>query len=96
MFAGQDDQSHEKAMEQLVEAEKSAASAQLLRELATFASLTFAQVVEILLQRYILRETNVKDICIELAAAGKIERTWGGGNRKPQDSDRIKVRMDSK
>jgi hypothetical protein len=96
MFAGQDDQLHEEAMEQLVEAEKSAASAQLLMELATCASLSFAKVVEILLQRYVLRETNVKDICIELAAAGKIERTWGGGNRKPQDSDRITARMDSK
>jgi len=39
-----------------------------------------------------LRETNVKDICVELAKAGRIDKTWGGGNRKPQDTDVIKLR----
>jgi hypothetical protein len=39
-----------------------------------------------------LRETNVKDICVELAATGKIERTWGGGNRKPSDDSLIKLK----
>jgi hypothetical protein len=34
----------------------------------------------------------VKDICVELARAGKIENTWGGGNRKPKDRDIIKLK----
>jgi hypothetical protein len=39
-----------------------------------------------------LRETNVKDICVELAKADKIENTWGGGNRKPRDEDLIRLK----
>ena len=40
-----------------------------------------------------LRETNVKDICVDLAKNGKIENTWGKGNRKPHDKDRIKLKL---
>jgi hypothetical protein len=39
-----------------------------------------------------LRETNVKDICVELAKTGKIENTWGIGNRKPRDEDLIRLK----
>jgi hypothetical protein len=38
-----------------------------------------------------LRVTNVKDICVELAKMGKVKNTWGGGNRKPRDNDVIKL-----
>jgi hypothetical protein len=38
-----------------------------------------------------LRETNVKDMCVELAKEGKIENTWGIGGRKP--TDRTVVRL---
>ena len=34
----------------------------------------------------------VKDICAALARNGTIERTWGAGNRKPKDSDIIKLK----
>jgi hypothetical protein len=54
--------------------------------------LRFATVVVRLLQAFILRETNVKDICVDLAKAGGIDNTWGGGNRKPRDADMIKLR----
>jgi hypothetical protein len=46
-------------------------------------------VVEILLQEFMLRETNVKDLCCELANDRKIQRTWGTGNRKPTDDSVI-------
>ena len=36
-----------------------------------------------------LRETNVKDVSVELAGEGKIENTWGGGTRKPNDRTQI-------
>jgi hypothetical protein len=45
-----------------------------------------------LLQTYMLRDTNVKDICVDLAKAGRIDNTWGGGNRKPHDQCLIKRR----
>jgi len=44
-----------------------------------------------LLQAYMLRETNVKDICVELAKAGRILNTWGGGNRKPREDHLIQL-----
>lgn len=48
-------------------------------------------VTEILLQ-FMLRETNVKDICVTLAADQKIQRTWSSsGRRKPADSDVIQL-----
>ena len=40
-----------------------------------------------------LRVTNVKDLCVELAKIGKIEQTWGGGTRKPSDQDAIKLKL---
>jgi hypothetical protein len=39
-----------------------------------------------------LRETNIKDICVNLAKSGKIENTWGDGNRKPRDGTMIKLK----
>jgi hypothetical protein len=38
-----------------------------------------------------LRQTNVKDICVDLAKAGKIENTWGSGNRKPRNETMIRL-----
>jgi hypothetical protein len=52
----------------------------------------FSAVLETLLQAYMLRGTNVKDICVDLAKAGKIENTWGNGVRKPQNDNMIKLK----
>ena len=39
-----------------------------------------------------LRETNVKDVCVELAKKGKVENTWRlGGRSKPTDRTVIKL-----
>jgi protein gp37 len=32
-------------------------------------------------------------ICVDLARTGKIENTWGDGNRKPRDKDTIKLKL---
>lgn len=58
---------------------------------AATLTLSFQSVVDDLLQAFMLRETNVKDICCELARAGKIANTWGSGNRKPQDATIIRT-----
>ena len=42
-----------------------------------------------------LRETNVKDICVNLAKAGEIGNTWGGGNRKLRDDTIIRFKSES-
>ena len=51
----------------------------------------FSQITDLLLQEFMLRETNVKDICVELYKEGTISNTWGSGNRKPTDASRINL-----
>jgi hypothetical protein len=52
------------------------ASADLMAALRLEGRLHFSDIVARLLQTYMLRETNVKDICVRLVKAGKIENTW--------------------
>jgi hypothetical protein len=54
-------------------------------------AMKFADVVDALLEAYMLRETNVKDICAMLAKENAIQNTWGVGNRKPTDETIIRL-----
>jgi len=94
LFAGHDAEVQEATLDEIVEAQKALATADLLETLARRGPVRFAVVVTGLLQAYMLRETNIKDICIELAKAGRIDNTWGGGTRKPRDSDVIRLSGD--
>lgn len=91
MFAGYQAEVEELTIDEIVAEQKELASSRLLQVLSQYGPLAFSQVVVGLLQAYMLRETNVKDICVDLARAGKIENTWGGGNRKPRDEDAIRL-----
>lgn len=51
----------------------------------------FCDVAGAVMETFMLRETNVKNICVALAKEGKIENTWGGGNRKPDDASIIRL-----
>jgi three-Cys-motif partner protein len=95
LFAGHDAHVKEAAIDEIVDEQKTLASVDVMAMLSQHGPLTFANVVDRLLQAFMLRETNVKDICVELAEARKIENTWGGGNRKPRDPDMIKPRADT-
>jgi three-Cys-motif partner protein len=92
LFTGHDAEARETTFEEFVEEQKALASADLMIALSQQSSMRFAVVVDRLLQAFMLRETNVKDICVDIAKAGRIERTWGEGNRKPRDADMIKLR----
>jgi hypothetical protein len=50
-------------------------SANLMVAIPLYGPSHFSSVVVGLLQAYMLRETNVKDICVDLAKASKIENT---------------------
>jgi three-Cys-motif partner protein len=89
MFAGQEAEIQGATIDQIVNAEMASASAELMESLRRDGSQVFSEVVVMLLERYMLRETNIKAICADLAAEGRIQRTWGGGNRKPRDTDLI-------
>jgi three-Cys-motif partner protein len=92
MFAGYQAKVQEATIDEIVEEQMTLASAELLAVLSKAKALPFPTVLACLLQPYMLRETNVKDICIALAKAGKIENTWGAGNRKPRDGNTIRIK----
>ena len=54
-------------------------------------AIPFVQLVPRLLQPFMLRETNVKDLCVALAKEGTIKNTWSPVNRKPVDSSLIRT-----
>lgn len=92
LFAGFDAGVREADIDDLVEEQKTLARTELLSVLRTQGAMRFEDIVAHLLQIFMLRETNIKDICVDLARANEIENTWGGGSRKPKDSDVIKLR----
>lgn len=91
LFAGHQAEVQEATIDEIVGEQKALASADLLLTLQQHGPFYFSSVVTGLLQAYMLRETNIKDICVELAKAKKIENTWGDGNRKPRDENLIKL-----
>ena len=92
MFAGHQATVQEATIDEIVEEQMAAASADLMAALTKNGPRLFSSVLVALLQAYMLRETKVKDICVNLTKAGKIENTWGSGNRKPRDENLIKLR----
>lgn len=92
LFAGHQAGVQEGTIDEIVDEQKALASVDLISILSLCGPLYFSSVVVRLLQPYMLRETNIKDICVDLAKTGKIENTWGGGNRKPQDANMIKLK----
>ena len=74
----------------IVDDHKAHASERLLAALGR-APMKFSKIVDGLLKGFMLRETNVKDICVALAKDGKIENSWGTGNHKPKDDTIIKL-----
>ena len=86
----------EATFDELVEEQKQLASTLLELFLVGRSKVKFKFVVAHVLQAYMLRETNVKDICVSLAEAGKLENTWGARPRKPSDDDNIVLKAVAK
>jgi three-Cys-motif partner protein len=91
LFAGVEATVQEASIDQLVEEQKKLATDQLQKMLSSSDEMKFANIVDVLLQAFMLRETNVKDICAKLAKDGAIQNTWGGGNRKPTDDTIVRL-----
>ncbi|HEY4212779.1 MAG TPA: three-Cys-motif partner protein TcmP [Steroidobacteraceae bacterium] len=91
MFAGMDAAVQSLRVDDFVAREKVSAAAFILLILEG-GSRSFADVWAAVLQEFVLRITNVKDVCVTLARGGRIENTWGSGNRKPRDSDTIRLK----
>jgi three-Cys-motif partner protein len=93
MFAGYQALVQEATIDEIVSEQKSLASTRLIEILSKHGPLKFSRVVAGLLQSFMLRETNVKDLCVDLAKVGQVENTWGGGNRKPTDDNVIRLKV---
>jgi three-Cys-motif partner protein len=91
LFAGVEAIVQEASIDELVEEQKRLAADQLLKMLSSGGAMKFSDVIDCLLQAFMLRETNVKDICVKLAKDGAIQNTWGGGNRKPTDEAIVRL-----
>jgi hypothetical protein len=92
LFADFEAAQKEASVNDLVDEQKSLAKEMLLKMLSTApAGIGFVGVLDAMLQAFMLRETNVKDMCLELAKKGKIENTWRADGRKPTDHSVIKL-----
>jgi three-Cys-motif partner protein len=89
LFAGLDADVQESTIDEVVEEQKVLAAEGLAVLLHAVGQMTFSRVWMKLLEAYMLRVTNVKDICVDLAKNGRIKNTWGAGRRKPHDNDAI-------
>jgi three-Cys-motif partner protein len=94
LFADHHAEVQEATIDQIVEAQKELAAAEVKAILLRCSPCPFSNLVAMLLEAYMLRETNVKDICVDLAKADCIENTWGPGKRKPQDDSYIRFKPD--
>lgn len=81
----------EASIDDLVAEQKALAKGALVKMLPNYPhGLSFNRIVDVMLQAFMLRETNVKDVCVDLAKVGEIANTWGSGSRKPTDDTVIK------
>ena len=81
----------------IVEESKKLAKAELVDDIKkhTGHPLPFHAVCTAILQDFTLRETNVKDFCVELAADDVIKATWKEyGKRKPHDHHLIVLKLE--
>ncbi len=84
----------EASIEDLVGQHKASAKIRVLDVLGSHGPLQFEILVGLLLEEFMIRETDLKDICVELAKADKLEQTWGSGNRKPSNGTMICLRFE--
>jgi three-Cys-motif partner protein len=90
MFAAYEVYRHEEAVVDDVRKEMGRAAPVAIEMISKAGSLKFEQIAAELMENFRLREPNVKDILCLLARDGKIENSWGGGNRKPKEGDIIR------
>jgi three-Cys-motif partner protein len=93
LFSGLEADIQETTIDEIVEEQKALASHDVLDFLREFGSMPSSGLWEMILQVYMLRVTNVKDICVDLAKGGLIEQAWGGRPRKPRDQDTIRLKL---
>ena len=77
LFAGHQPTVEEATIDEIVGEQMKLASTDLMVTLSRTLTLSFPSVLVALLEPYMLRETNVKDICVDLANAGQDRKYLG-------------------
>jgi hypothetical protein len=54
----------------------------------------FSTLAGAVMEAFMLRETNVKDLVARLAKDGHLENTWRDGRRKPSEGTTIRLRKE--
>ena len=85
----------EAAVDRMVCEQKEKAKGDLLQSLSFRGPMPFSSVVDRLLEAFMVRETDVKDICVALANEGRLRKTWVGRKRKPGNEDLIGLAVPS-
>ena len=91
MFAAHDADVQEASMTDIVQDQMRLARDRAVAVVTQRRSMKFCTLVGCLLPEFMIRETNVKDLCLALQKEGKIDRTWGTGSRKPHDDTLIRI-----
>ncbi|WP_187272607.1 three-Cys-motif partner protein TcmP [Methylobacterium sp. WL9] len=91
MFAGWHADVKERGVDDIVTEEMHLAEGRIISFLQARGPTRFQDVAARAMQALMLRETNVKNVCVKLANDGLIENTWGKGTRKPKDNDLIRL-----
>lgn len=91
MFAAHDADVQEESINELITEQKALAKARIVEMLMRQGSMTFANLVDQILPEFVLRVTNVKDLCVELWKDGKILKTWADPIRKPNDNTHLEL-----
>jgi hypothetical protein len=92
LFTGLLASDQEITIDQIVDEQKKIASEALREILKTQGPTSFQRAAAQLLQAHMLRETNIKDICVDLAKADVVENNWGSGNRKPKEATVVRLK----
>ena len=92
MFSDHQAGIRESSIDELVEEQSVLGSAALMASMSRRGSVRFDDILGELLEAYMLRDTNVKDMCVKLEKERKIENTWGAGNRKPRSDSMIRLK----
>jgi three-Cys-motif partner protein len=91
MFATYHADLQEQSIDDLIDEQKVLAKTRVVALLHAGGPMPFEKLVDVLLPEFMLRETNVKDLCVALEREGIVLKTWGSGNRKPQDPSLIQL-----
>lgn len=93
LFATAEAEKKQDTFDEIIRDQMDLAAEDLVTTIKEFGPVSFKQAVVNLQQAYMLRETNIKDICCELADARVLEPNWIVGRvKKPQDDTMLVIR----